>query len=77
LPPIGLGARLAYKMTVREETMAVLREAPDEVVAEALDYLRFLLARSRGERFGTAIASEPALRKDWDTPEEDEAWKSL
>ena len=26
---------------------------------------------------GTAIASERALRRIWDTPEEDEAWQNL
>lgn len=29
------------------------------------------------ERMGTAIASEKALAKLWDTPEEDEAWSHL
>ena len=44
---------------------------------EALDFVRFLTTRARAERFATAIASEPLLRRDWDTPEEDEAWKEL
>lgn len=64
-------------MTTREEAIEVLRKAPDDVVSEALDYLRFLVEKSRGERLGTAIASEGALRKDWDAPEEDEAWRNL
>lgn len=29
------------------------------------------------KRMGTAIASEKALAKLWDTPEEDEAWEYL
>ncbi len=64
-------------MSVREEAIEEIRRAPDEAVEEALDFLRFLAARSRAERLGTAVASEPVLGRDWDTPEEDEAWKDL
>jgi len=29
------------------------------------------------EKLGTAFASEKSLAKDWENPEEDEAWKDL
>lgn len=29
------------------------------------------------EAFETMLASEDVLRKEWDTPEEDEAWENL
>ena len=29
------------------------------------------------EKFGTAFASEKALKEIWDSKEEDEAWKDL
>ena len=64
-------------MTLREEAIREIHRAPEEAVAEALDFLRYLASRLRAERFGTAIASEALLARDWDTPEEDEAWSNL
>jgi hypothetical protein len=47
----------------------------------ATDQLRaFLLDLSRSrysEAYETMLASEDVLRRDWDTPEEDEAWSNL
>lgn len=64
-------------MNIREEAMKEIREAPEDAVAEALDFLRFITARARADRFATAIASESVLRKDWMTPEEEDAWHDL
>ena len=57
--------------------MKEIEQAPEEAVAEALDFLRFLTARVRAERFATAIASEPVLSRDWLSPDEDDAWRDL
>jgi len=61
-------------------------------VAAMLDYEDYLgirdeLARQRrerqqrqrlqGEAIATMLASERVLARDWDTPEEDEAWQDL
>ncbi len=64
-------------MDVRDQAIKEIRRAPEEAVAEALDFLRFLTARARAESFATAIASEPVLARDWATQEEDDAWKDL
>ena len=64
-------------MDVREEAMREIEQAPEEAVAEALDFLRFLTTRAREERFSTAIASEPLLASDWLSAEEDDAWRDL
>lgn len=64
-------------MDIHEEAIEAIRKAPADVVAEALDFLRFLTARMKSEGLSTAIASEPVLRREWDTPDEDEAWKNL
>jgi hypothetical protein len=64
-------------MSIRDEAIEEIRRAPEEIVAEALDFLRFLTARTREDQLSTAIASESVLRGDWDTPDEDEAWKDL
>jgi hypothetical protein len=64
-------------MTIREQAIQEIQTAPEEMVREVLDFLRFLGARARAERLETALASEATLAKDWSTPEEDEAWRSL
>jgi prevent-host-death family protein len=35
------------------------------------------LRAKRYEAYQTMLASEPVLRRDWETPEEDEAWADL
>ena len=62
---------------VREELISELRAAPERVVEETLDFVRFVTARARADKFATAIASETVLKRDWDTPEEDAAWIGL
>jgi hypothetical protein len=64
-------------MSVREQAIEAIKVAPEELVVEALDFLRFLAQQRRVEFLATAVASEPVLARDWDLPEEDEAWRSL
>jgi hypothetical protein len=64
-------------MTVREQAIQEIERAPEEIVREALDFLRFITAKLQADRLGTARASEAALAKDWDTRDEDEAWANL
>jgi hypothetical protein len=53
------------------------KQAPEEAVRGALEYLRFLAARVRADKHPTAIASETVLARDWTTAEEETAWESL
>jgi len=46
-------------------------------IAKVIDFVRFLKAKSIKEKVDTAIASESSLKKDWLSPEEDEAWQGL
>ena len=64
-------------MTIREQAVREIHEAPEEAVREALDFLRYLAARARETRLETARASEAALARDWNIPDEDEAWANL
>jgi hypothetical protein len=64
-------------MTIREQAIQEIQAAPEDLVREALDFLRFLAARAHAERLETAFASQATLAKDWAEPEEDEAWRSL
>jgi hypothetical protein len=58
----------------------LLREfehAPEPLLREVLDFVRFLKTKLAQERFAAAAASEPTLSRDWDRPEEDQAWSGL
>ncbi|MBN2806531.1 MAG: hypothetical protein JXR22_07710 [Prolixibacteraceae bacterium] len=52
-----------------------LEELPEGLIAQVLDYVRIL--KQNNERFDTTIVSEPSLSKDWNSKDEDEAWKEL
>ncbi len=62
-------------MTIREQAVREIQEAPEEAVREALDFLRYLAARATRQE--TARASEAALARDWNALEEDEPWANL
>ncbi len=64
-------------MNVRQQAIKEIEQAPEDAVAEALDFLRFLTARARTERLETALASEAVLAREWLSPEEDQAWENL
>lgn len=52
----------------------------DEVLfllAEVLDFVRFLKAKHPQEKLEISILSESSLQKDWLSPEEDDAWQDL
>ena len=59
-----------------------LQELPPEKLAIVYDFVSYLVARERAEQnedsaWATMIASESVLARDWNTPDEDEAWGHL
>ena len=55
-----------------------LRELPADKLDVVLDFVSYLAERRlASEAFQTMLASEPVLRRDWDRPEEEEAWRDL
>jgi hypothetical protein len=55
-----------------------LRQLPPDKLDVVLDFVSYLTERGlASEAFQTMLASEPVLRRDWDRPEEDEAWRDL
>ena len=64
-------------MNDRELLMQEVSQLPDPLLAELLEFVRFLKGKTAESRFATAIASETALAKDWLKPEEDTAWQDL
>jgi len=50
---------------------------PSEYFQEIMDFVGYLKLRHYKNISETMILSEKSLSKDWDTPEEDEAWADL
>lgn len=62
-------------MQIKEVIAHELENLPQQKVAEVLDFIRFL--RRQQEDLDNLKAAETSLGKLWNSPEEDEAWKSL
>jgi hypothetical protein len=83
--PAGRGSfnqvfEVILNMSTREILSKEINTAPENLLKEVYDFLLFLKAKrmNSGEnKVQTHIASEKVLSRDWDTPEEDEAWKDL
>jgi hypothetical protein len=64
-------------MSIRELIDQELDVLPEGLQREVLDFVSFLTSRARNESFNGFAASEAVLARDWETPEEDEAWQNL
>ena len=64
-------------MTSFEAVVREIEHAPEPLLREVLDFVRYLKSKMAQERFDGAGASEQALAKDWNRPEEDQAWAGL
>ena len=64
-------------MSTRELIVKEIDRLPEPLQREVYDFARFLRLKSEEESFDGLLLSESALRKEWDTQEEDEAWASL
>ncbi len=62
-----------------------LRKLSPEKLSVVDDFVSYLVAREKAQGlrernedlYEVMLASEPSLRREWDTPEEDEAWADL
>ena len=64
-------------MTTRELLLREIADAPEQMLDEVCRFLRFLKTKSEEDGFNGLAASESALAKDWNSPEEDSAWANL
>lgn len=64
-------------MDTKELIVQEMEQAPDLLLKEVLNFLRFLKAKQSREKLETTILSESSLRKEWLSQEEDEAWQDL
>lgn len=64
-------------MTAKDLLLGELQDLPEPLLAEVIDFVRFLKSRRIGERMETAVLSESSLAKDWLQLEEEDAWRDL
>jgi len=62
-----------------EETAIIerIRRLPQQKQEEVLDFIAFIENRLYSDALETMLASEPILKREWETPEEDAAWALL
>jgi len=64
---------MGKKQTIIKEIGTI----PEPFLDEVLDFIRFIKTKIAKEKLDITLASESSLKKDWQRPEEDEAWKNL
>ncbi|MBE2204765.1 MAG: DUF2281 domain-containing protein [Chthoniobacterales bacterium] len=64
--------------TLTKTLIEEIQIAPESVRREVFDFLAFLKARERNEaRENLLPLAQSAWAADWNSPEEDEAWRDL
>jgi hypothetical protein len=64
------------QMSTQELIVNEIEKLSEPQKREVYDFARFLREGST-DAFNGLLLSESALKKDWDTPEEDAAWSNL
>ena len=64
-------------MSTRDLIEMEVASLPESLQREVYDFARFLRSKNANEKFNGLRASESALAKDWNSPEEDVAWANL
>jgi len=64
-------------MTAINQLMDEIETLPAEYFQEVIDFVKSLKSKKLSSIPETMILSEQALAKDWDSPEEEEAWANL
>jgi hypothetical protein len=65
-------------MNTKEKLINEIKETPELLLSEVLDFLHFLKAKTvQNNKLDSAIMSESSLKKDWLNPIEDETWQNL
>jgi len=64
-------------MTTKELIDKEIAELSEDLQRQVYDFVLGLRTRVREPSFPGLALSESTLAKDWDTPEEDQAWANL
>jgi len=63
-------------MSIKEQIDQNIETFPLDLQQEVLDFVLYLRLRKLGHQFESLLMSASVL-EDWNSPEEDEAWKDL
>jgi len=64
-------------MTNRAVLQKEIETLPAAILDDVIDFVAWIKQRKLSQIPETMLLGEAVLSKDWDTPEEDEAWDSL
>jgi hypothetical protein len=64
-------------MSNKETLLREIDTLPAECLGEVVDFVEYIKQKQMRKLPETMILSEASLAKEWDTPEEDEAWRYL
>jgi len=64
-------------MAALNQVINEIETLPSEYLHEVMDFIGYLKLKHIKKIPETMILSEKSLAKDWDSPEEDEAWVNL
>jgi len=64
-------------MSNRTVLIHEIETLPAACIGEVIDFVAWIKQRKLSQIPETMLMSEASLSKDWDTPEEDEAWANL
>lgn len=64
-------------MEAKELILQEIEGVPEPLLAEVVDFIRFLKVQKVQAGLETALLSETALASDWLKPEEETAWRDL
>jgi len=64
-------------MIAKSQLIREIESLPPEFLGEISNFIGYLKMKHLKSISETMLLSESALAKDWDTPEEDEAWADL
>jgi len=70
---VTISSRTANRAVLLQE----IETLPANCIGEVVDFVAWIKHRKLSQIPETMLLSESALSKDWDTPEEDEAWANL
>ena len=64
-------------MISRSALLKEIEALPANCISEVIDFVAWIKHHKLSQMPETMLLSESALSKDWNTPEEDEAWANL
>jgi hypothetical protein len=64
-------------MTAVNQLINEIETLPEDCFIEIMDFISYLKIKNNRHISETMLLSEKTLAKEWDTPEEDDAWAYL